>query len=416
MDALLIVAALAAQTAPATGSQATPTSPGAPLRTSGESNYLDLEAGAGYSTNPSLSLVNNGGSAFGRISVHGVHSRVSARTTTLLSAYAEDVTYTNHRGSQQSINLYAHHDAAVTEHARLFADVSATYQEGGQLYTRVLGLPVIPPVTPGGTIVPPILVPPTSDFLSVTGREYSLSGHGGGTFALGAQDSMTLSSGIDHVIFRSGGERTSYTTIPVSLAYDHQLSARSTVGARVVAQDTEYDGPASFRMITPQLTGRTVLAERITLDGAIGVSFATIDNGVVTRHSTGLSASADLCGQGETSSFCAHVAADEQAATTAGPARSLNGGVDYTQRLDADQTVQFSLGATHYSAPTSVITGRTFSSSNFYHAAASYSRRFATRLFGGVNLAVRKLTQNGPDPKTDLNGSLFIRYRFGDVQ
>jgi len=141
------------------------------VRTSGESNYLDLEAGAGYSSNPSLSLVNNGGSAFGRISVHGVHSRVSARSTTLISAYAEDVTYTNHRGSQQSINVYAHHDAAVTEHARLFGDVSATYQEGGQLYTRVLGLPVIPPVTPGGTILPPILVPPTADFLSITGRE-----------------------------------------------------------------------------------------------------------------------------------------------------------------------------------------------------------------------------------------------------
>jgi len=194
------------------------------------------------------------------------------------------------------------------------------------------------------------------------------------------------------------------------------LSARTTVGARVVAQDTEYDGPASFRMITPQLTGRTVLAERITLDGAIGVSFARIDNGLTTRHSTGLSASAELCGQGESNSFCAHFAADEQAATTAGPARSLGAGVDYTQRLDADQTIQFSLGATHYSAPTSVVTGRTFSSSTFYHAVGSYSRRLATRLFGGVNLAARKLTQNGPDPKTDLNGSLFIRYRFGDAQ
>ena len=27
-----------------------------------------------------------------------------------------------------------------------------------------------------------------------------------------------------------------------------------------------------------------------------------------------------------------------------------------------------------------------------------------------------KLTQNGPDPKADLSASLFIRYRFGDVQ
>jgi hypothetical protein len=37
-------------------------------------------------------------------------------------------------------------------------------------------------------------------------------------------------------------------------------------------------------------------------------------------------------------------------------------------------------------------------------------------LFGGADLSARKLAEAGPDPKTDLNGSLFIRYRFGDVQ
>jgi hypothetical protein len=415
MSALVIVAALAAQTAPASGSPKS-TNTAAPVVSSGESNYVDVEAGAGYSSNPNLSVVNDEGSAFGRISLRAVHSRVSARSTTLLSAYAEDVSYTSHHGSQQSINLYGHHDAAVSEHVRLFGDVSATYQEGGQLDTRVLGLPLLPPVTPGGTIVPPILILPSGDFLSVTGREYSFSGHGGGTFALSPRDSLTLSSGIEHVVFHSEIARTSYTTVPVSLAFDRQLSARTTVGARIVAQDTEYDGPSNFRVITPQLTARALLAERITLDGAIGVSFARVDNGVTVRHSTGLAASADLCGQGETSFFCARVAADEQTATTAGPARSLSAGIDYTQRLDADQTVQFSLGATHYSAPTSVVTGQTFSSSTYYRAAGSYSRRVATRLFGGVNLAARKVTQNGPDPKTDLNGSLFVRYRFGDAQ
>jgi hypothetical protein len=415
MSALVIIAALAAQTAPATGSPKS-TDTAAPVVSSGETNYVDVEAGAGYSSNPNLSVVNDEGSAYGRISLHGVHSRVSARSTTLLSAYAENVSYTNHHGSQQSINLYGHHDAAVSEHVRLFGDVSATYQEGGQLDTRVVGLPLVPPVTPGGTVVPPILIPPSGDFLSVTGRVYSFSGHGGGTFALSARDSMTLSSGIEHVVFHSGVARTSYTTVPVSLAFDRQLSARTTVGARVAAQDTEYDGPNSFRVITPQLTGRALLAERITLDGAIGVSFARIDDGVIVRHSTGLAASANLCGRGETSFFCARLAADEQTATTAGPARSLSAGIDYTQRLDADQTVQFSLGATHYSAPTSVVIGRTFSSSTYYRAAASYSHRLSTRLFGGVNLAARKLTQNGPDPKTDLNGSLFVGYRLGDVQ
>jgi hypothetical protein len=415
MSALLIVAALAAQTTPGTSpASSTDTTPAESK--SGVSTYVDVEAGAGYSSNPNLSIVNDEGSAFGRISVHAVHSRVSARTTTLLSAYAEDVSYTNAHGSQQSLNFFGRHDAAISEHTRLFADVGASYQEGGQLGTRVLGLPVVPPPVPGGIVTPPILVPTTGDFLSITGRQYSLTGHAGGSFALGPRDSLSLGSGIEHVHFRSGLTRTTYDRIPTSVAYDRQLTERTTVGARVAFEDTEYDGPASLRVITPQVTGRTYLSPRVTLNGAIGVAFARIDNGVVVRHTTGLSAQASLCGQGETNYYCANVSADEQTATTAGPARSLSAGLDYSQRLDANQSIQLSAGVTRYSTPTSIIVGQSFSSATYYRAAAAYSRRIGGRLFGGVNLAARKLTQNGPDPKTDLNASLFIRYRLGDAQ
>jgi hypothetical protein len=169
-------------------------------------------------------------------------------------------------------------------------------------------------------------------------------------------------------------------------------------------------------VITPQVTARTLLSPSITLDGALGVSFARVNDGLTIRHSTGLSAQANLCGHGETSFFCARFSADEQTATTAGPARSIGGGIDYSKRLDADQSISFSLGVTHYSTPISVLVGRTFSSATYYRAAASYSHRLGTRLFGGVNLAARKLTQNGPDPKSDLSASLFLRYRFGDAQ
>jgi hypothetical protein len=62
------------------------------------------------------------------------------------------------------------------------------------------------------------------------------------------------------------------------------------------------------------------------------------------------------------------------------------------------------------------VAGRTFSSSSYYRAAAGYTRRISDRWFGGVNLAARKLAQSGPDPQADFNGSLFIRYRFGDVR
>ena len=182
------------------------------------------------------------------MSLHAVHSRVSARSTTLLSAYAENVSYTNaswlaavgqplwpaRRGGERACPSFRRCEAR-------------SYQEGGLLDTRVLGVPIVPPPTPGGLITPPILVPPDGDFLSVTGREYSFAGHGGGTFALGPRDSMSLSSGVEHVVFHSGTVRTAYTTIPASLAYDRQL-VRERPSAR-----------ASLRR-TPNMTGRPASA------------------------------------------------------------------------------------------------------------------------------------------------------------
>jgi hypothetical protein len=94
----------------------------------------------------------------------------------------------------------------------------------------------------------------------------------------------------------------------------------------------------------------------------------------------------------------------------------MSAGVEYSRRLDADSTLSFALGVDRFSTPISVVVGQPFSRSTYYRASAEYSRRIGRRLFGGADLSARKLTEAGPDPKTDLNGSLFIRYRFGDVQ
>ena len=86
MSAMMFVTALAAQAA--TAPLGTAPSPSATATGESSSNgaytYVDLEAGAGYSTNPNLDFGDSRGAGFGRISVHGVHTRVSDRTTTVL--------------------------------------------------------------------------------------------------------------------------------------------------------------------------------------------------------------------------------------------------------------------------------------------------------------------------------------------
>jgi len=414
MSALVALTALAAQTATPPAAATPPTEQPAEPR-AGQLTYVDLEAGVGYSSNPSQTLTNDQGQAFGRIAVHGVHTRYTERTTTILSGYAENVSYTGHFNSQQSLSLSGHHDAAVSERLRLFGDVSASYTEGGQLDTRFLVIPGVPPL-PGVIEIPPELLPPGSDFLSVTGHNYFFSAQGGGQLALSPRDSMSFSGGVRRGVFRGTFEDTDYWSIPVSIAYDRQVSARTTLGGRLSYVSTNYNGPGSFQTVTPQVTAHVLLSERLTFSGAVGVSFATIDDGIDTSHSTGLAADAALCQRGDRTQFCARVAVDQQTATAAGPSKSVSAGVDYSRTLDADSTVQFSLNADHYSRPVSFVTGPTFSRANYYRAAAAYTRRFGGRLFGGVNLAARKLTERGPDPKADINASLFVRYRFGDVQ
>jgi hypothetical protein len=232
---------------------------------------------------------------------------------------------------------------------------------------------------------------------------------------------MNFSAGLEHDIFKSGGFDTRYTTIPLSIGYDRQLNERATVGGRLVAQFTHYSGDVlngahNFRVLTPELTTQLRLSEHLTFSGDVGVSFSSVDDGVRTRHSTGFTGDANLCSSGERTQFCGRASIQQQAATSAGPARVYTVGVDYSRRLTADDTLQFSLSANRYSNPTLFVATPVFTHATYARAAVDYSRRIGERLFGGVNLAARKLTQTGRDPDADLSAAVFIRYRLGDVR
>jgi len=422
MVGLAVLAALAAQVATQTGTSAPPPTLGdttAPTRRAGESTYIDLEAGAGYSTNPNLTFNSNSGAAFGRISAHVVRTRVSERTTTVLAGFAQGLVYTRHYGLQQSFDVNGRHDAAVNERLRLFIDGDASYDKGGQLQTQILSIPDVP-LLPGTTIPPPLLAP-GGDFLTVTGRTYRLRADAGGQLALSPVDNLDLSTGVEHDVFKGGAFDTRITSIPVSLGYDRRLNARTTIGARVVGQFTHYggtltNGVADSRVITPEVTGQLLLSDRVTFSGDLGASFSSVDDGLRTRHSTGLTADANLCFRSERSNFCAHAAVQQQAATAAGPARDVSVGLDYSRRLTADDTLEFSLDADRYSSPVILVPGEAFTHATSARAVINYSRKIGNRWFGGVNMSARKVAETGPDPKADLGASLFIRYRLGDVR
>jgi hypothetical protein len=413
-----LVAALAVQaTQPSDAAPPVSTSTTEAVRRSvGQTTYLDLEGGLGYSSNPHFLFGSDTDAANGYVSLHAVHSRITERTTTLLSAFGQETLYTQHYGSEQLLSVTGRHDAAVNEKLRIFVDANASYDKGGQLGTRIISVPDVP-AFPGSPDIPPQILPPGTDFLAVTGRHYFFSGNAGGQLALGPRDNLTFSSGVERSVFKEGGSSdSSYWSVPASFGYDRQISSRANIGGRMGLVFTDYDGPGRVSTVTPQITGNLRLSERLTLNGAVGVSFSRVDDGLSTHHSTGIAANAALCNAGEHSHLCMRAAIDQQTATVAGPAKTISAGIDYSRDLNADSSIQLSVDGSHFSQPTSVISGRTFSTSTYYRAAGSYTRRFGHRFFGGVNLAARKLSEQGPDPKADLNASVFIRYRLGDLQ
>lgn len=380
----------------------------------GTVTYVDLEGGVGYSTNPTLSITDAKGAAFGRLSARAVHTRISDRTTTVLTGFVQGQFYSRGQTSQKTVNLSASHDVRVSETLRVFGDASLGYDEGGQYDNRVFSAPNVP--LPPGVIQPPIVVGPNGDFLSISAKTYRASAHIGAQLAVSARDFVTASSGFDRVVTKNAGFDTRYITIPVSIGWNRQLSTRTTVGARLAGSYTDYNGPVNIRTIAPQFTIQTLLSERLSLNAAAGVAFSRTDDGIATRRSIGPSGNISLCRRGENDDLCANAAVDQQTATAAGPAKNVSFGLDYSRRLDADQTLAFSLSASRYSNPTLVTNVYSFERATYLRAAADYSRRIGNRLFAGATLAARKVGQRGPDPRADVSGSLFIRYRLGDIR
>lgn len=417
MSAFLLIGAFAQAASPAPA-EAAPPSPTPPATTEaldapqrGVINYVDLQGGVGYSINPRVGNGGSSGAGFGNLSVNGVHARSSARSTTILSGLAQTYFYTR-GGSQQSFRLTASHNTRATENLSLSGDLGLSYDKGGRLDTSLNGLAGIPFQS---GINPPLLLPLGSDFLSIGGRTFRANGNVGAQYALSSRDFLNASTGLEYVKF-DGVADSHYIAIPVSLGWDRQISTRTTIGGSVSARFTDYGGPGSFRSIAPALTFQTALSSTVSLRGNIGVSFAESDDGITTSHSTGLTASVTACSRGDRDSFCGRASVDQQAATVAGPARTIDVGVDYSRQLGPDDSIRLSVNATRFSSPVIFTTFPSFSRSFYVRGAADYSRRIGDRLFGGVNVSARKVTRNGPDPRADFSGSLFIRYRLGDLQ
>jgi hypothetical protein len=375
--------------------------------------YVDLQAGLAYSTNPLLVTDENSGSSSGRISAYAFRGWSTERSATSLSAYLENSTYFRRYSNKQAFSLAANSRREVSETLRVFGDLNFSGDVGGQLSSRFYGVPsgsiVVDPTVPDSFV----LVDP--DLYALNQRQYRLGGQLGASLTLSPRDSLTGAIGAQKVWVGGDNNQLNYTQYDGSLNYDRQINERVTVGGRLIAQYSDYAAGRSVTSIGPQATVRARLSSEWDASAALGFVRTREESSVDgdERSSFDLALDGSLCRNLEFERICARVARRAQSSILGGSTTSTSAAFDYYRRLSAKDTVQLTASAIRSGNPRILGSDQR---STFYSLAGSYDRMLNDRLSAGANLVGRKLTAIGPDPRLDLGGSIFVRYRLGDVR
>lgn len=389
-----------------------PVDPASTALPSRNATYLDLTANLGYSSNPFLEAGNSRSSSFGRVSARGVHAFGGERSTSSISAFVEGSTYLNDYGLKSIFSITGDTQYQASERVSLFGTAGVSGDLGGQLSNRFL---YVPPgaVVPNPNQPPPPITVDDPDLFSFTGRQYRVYGQGGASFQTSQSSTLTVSGGAQRT-FYSDDLLDDFTTVFGNGMYSRTLSERTTIGLSVGVSHTNYSSSsANTTTINPAVNIRTLLSEDWDASASVGVSFSNVDDEFGdSDNSTNLSLDASLCRSMEFDRFCAHVARYAQSSSRAALFTTTSVGVDWYKKLDADSTIQLSAGIIRY-----VSEAQTLANDRTHHfrLAASYSRRINTRLSAGADLSVRSLRRDGPDPNADIGGSVFLRYRLGDL-
>lgn len=379
--------------------------------------FLDLEAGLGYSTNAGLRF-NGDSSAFGRLSASGYHSWVSETGVISLRGYIENTSYFRHYGSKQLWSLGAATTQQLNPTVTVYGDLGFSGDFGGQLSNRLFynpGDPVLP--DPTNPLPEPTVNP---DLFGINGRQYRVSANAGASIRSSARSSISLTAGASHAFSSGSNKDADYTTYYGSGAYSQQVSERTNAGARVSVSQQDFKRGGSSTTINPAVFANTQLSEELSAEGSVGIMRVRQNFDGDSDTSTSISFSGSLCNVTTLSRFCGRVSRDATTGLTsavlggrAQAAITTSASLSYSRRLSANDSIQASLSASRYRTAASIDGDNP--KTTYVSGVIGYDRNIGSRLFGGVQGGVRKLFQSGPDPDTDFNATVYLRYRLGDL-
>lgn len=389
---------------------------------------LDATVSAGVSSNPFLLSGDSESSAYLESVLAPQWELADERGSYLAGGFVRAVRYLNDYDDSWSIGAFLRGQRSLTPKWNVRAALELNSSIIGerssfgfaQPFAPISGAPAgNPPLPlPGGSpavplspgLVPPDVFTPDITLLGQRSRQTTYGSSLGASYRLSERSSLSADANVRRSSY--GSSLFSSTEYGGTVGYSRALSPVTEVGARVSTQFIDYDAGGNARIYQPQITASSRLTPRWRLAGGIGL--LVLRNEVFGRRdsSTGLSADANLCRDGERTELC--FAGNSGAAPSGQGVATRRFGVsgNYLYRLNETDSANFRADYSRVSSDQLLDFNDRFS---YLNASADYQRRFAPQIFGGVTAGYRKSLDAFGGPE-DVSASVFLRTRLGSVR
>jgi hypothetical protein len=345
-----------------------------------------VEGGAGYAINPQLRPGASDGAGFGRITISPVLARTTPISQTTLGASYRREEYFNAFGHTQTVTGSLAHSQSFTEHFRV--NIGASYVQSDNL-----------------------LLNPDVDVSQVTnssdGRKTeNLSANAGLSWAMGANDNLSLSAQYGHGRSGEGLLARSYDQYSGDVSYLHSISAWTQVGVRSSVSYYDNSGLSSTS-VGPGIVVQHSFNQIWKLNADVGVVVQR-SGSPINSTSTSLGFHFGLCGTYPRSSICLSASRQSSASAYGGQNIQTSAGATYSYRLTELSNVS---GSVSYGRSS----GGTIGSfrSEIFRANANYNRTLTERLSVGAEASGGYYNNGVSGNARSLQGSVYVRVKIG---
>ena len=362
---------------------------------------VDVSPGVGYSSNPFAVAGDNTGSAYADVNIAPRIQLLTPKSTLTLSGDVSLQKYFSHYSSTDSyrigLNYSGRPSARLQTHMRV------------DLSSAIIGAYN---TLDNGVIEPGLPVPSDYALFGSRDRRRSLYASGGFDLALSERDSISVNGFYELARYRLYADTSDYNGYGGTIAYSRQISANTRIGLQGGVSRYDYRGArGSTEVYSISPTISTKLGRLWTLDGAVGVSFVN-GSSIGSTRAASLSGNANLCRNGELSTFCVNAARQVRPTGLDGSQYVNTVGANWSRKLSPYTTIS-AYGSYSTQSGTQL---PEFSGLNvrYLTGGVAYERRLTERLRLIASGRYRKIFSDSYNRSDDIGGRIGVTYRFGD--